>query len=590
MFGRSTSSLTGHAPSSWPVLLALLGAALFPSVCVLWFMQAAMSNEQLAMRQRLMDVFRQHLVLVRQQLDEQWTRKMQALHVAATQPAPVAFAQLVRNGVADAVVIRDDAGDVAYPVESVGSADVNVQAEALVGQARELVKKSDIAGAVQILERLSHPEFASARDRAGRLVAPNALLFALQLSPRNLAIQHQLLACATDYTSPPMPSSQRLMLLQEADRMTGKSSRLARAEELAAAYLDSNPPAAEPQLRRAMQGIWSLGIANSRMIALFRESSIRSAPTALPDTTVTLENQLNPGKPDPLLTVDAGPQFPAWRLALYSNFPENAGARTTLYLWTGVAVIALIVGMTLFVSRYVTAQVRLTNLKNDLMATVSHELRTPLASMRVLLDTLLAGRCTNLVQSDEYLRLIAKENVRLSRLIDNFLTFSRIERNKQQFEQQPLDLRQLVLDAADAMGDRFTAPHQMLDVAVPDSLPQITGDREALLTALLNLLDNAHKYTNDEKHVRLRASANGDEVVIEVSDNGIGIPPRAQRRIFDRFYQVDTNLSRKAGGCGLGLSIVHHIIRAHNGTIAVESAPEQGTTFTIRIPTPDASH
>src|SRR5213079_1238958 len=97
MFGRTTSSFTGHAPPTWPVLLVLLAAALLPSLCVLWFMHAAMTNEQLAMRQRMMELYRQHLANVREQIDQRWTRKIAAMKAADDLPPPVAFAQLVQN-------------------------------------------------------------------------------------------------------------------------------------------------------------------------------------------------------------------------------------------------------------------------------------------------------------------------------------------------------------------------------------------------------------------------------------------------------------------------------------------------------------
>src|SRR3954471_13218973 len=110
MFARPTSSFTGHARSAWPVLLVLLAAALLPSLCVLWFMHAAMTNEQLAMRQRLMELYRQHLANVRVQIDQRWAQKIAAMKAAEELTPPVAFAQLVHSGVADAVIVRDQAG------------------------------------------------------------------------------------------------------------------------------------------------------------------------------------------------------------------------------------------------------------------------------------------------------------------------------------------------------------------------------------------------------------------------------------------------------------------------------------------------
>jgi signal transduction histidine kinase len=226
---------------------------------------------------------------------------------------------------------------------------------------------------------------------------------------------------------------------------------------------------------------------------------------------------------------------------------------------------------------------RLTRLKNDLIATVSHELKTPLASMRMLVDTLLEGRYRDQGQVTEYLQLIGRENQRLSRLIDNFLAFSRMERNKHAFQLAKVPVAEIVAAAVEAVQERFAGPGCQLEVEVAPDVPAVVGDRDALVTVLLNLLDNAYKYTREQKHVCVRAySANG-QVVLEVRDNGIGIPRRAQRRIFERFYQVDQSLTRKAGGCGLGLSIVQFIVTAHGGSIGVASDMASGTTFTVRL-------
>jgi len=241
-------------------------------------------------------------------------------------------------------------------------------------------------------------------------------------------------------------------------------------------------------------------------------------------------------------------------------------------------VLALAVGGT------ISRQMRLARLKNDLIATVSHELKTPLASMRVLVDTLLEGRCKDERQMREYLQLIARENERLSRLIDNFLTFSRMERQHRAFEFAPVELAEVVSAAAGAVQDRFAAEGCRLNVEVAPDLPTIRGDRDALVTVLLNLLDNACKYTQDEKRVEVRAYAEADAVCLAVSDNGIGLSRRAAKKVFDRFYQVDQSLSRSAGGCGLGLSIVKFVVDAHAGRISVDSQPGRGSTFTVKLP------
>jgi signal transduction histidine kinase len=226
----------------------------------------------------------------------------------------------------------------------------------------------------------------------------------------------------------------------------------------------------------------------------------------------------------------------------------------------------------------------LARLKNDFIATVTHELKTPLASMRVLVDTLLEGNYRDQNQVAEYLHLVSRENERLTRLIDNFLSFSRMERNKRAFEFRPVEPADLIDSAAEVVRDRFEAQGCRFDVQVEPELPPLSGDHDALVTVLLNLLDNAYKYSGDEKEISLRAYGRDGRVCLEVEDNGPGMPRRAARKVFDRFYQVDTSLSRETGGCGLGLSIVKFIVDAHGGTIEVDTAPGEGSTFTVRLP------
>jgi signal transduction histidine kinase len=121
-------------------------------------------------------------------------------------------------------------------------------------------------------------------------------------------------------------------------------------------------------------------------------------------------------------------------------------------------------------------------------------------------------------------------------------------------------------------------------VSVESGLPLVEADSDALVSALLNLIDNAYKYSSPEKRIRLRAFCEPDRVVFEVEDNGIGIAPREQKKIFRRFYRVDRSLTRETSGCGLGLSIVDSVVRAHGGSVTVRSQPGAGSTFALSIP------
>jgi signal transduction histidine kinase len=136
--------------------------------------------------------------------------------------------------------------------------------------------------------------------------------------------------------------------------------------------------------------------------------------------------------------------------------------------------------------------------------------------------------------------------------------------------------------------ERFNTPGCQFETQIVPDLPPVVADADALVTAVVNLLDNAYKYSGDEKQITLSARAENGSVFFAVKDNGIGLSPRDTKRIFKRFFQVDQRLSRSGGGCGLGLSIVKFIVTAHHGSVRVESQPGRGSTFTISLPKAEA--
>ena len=188
-------------------------------------------------------------------------------------------------------------------------------------------------------------------------------------------------------------------------------------------------------------------------------------------------------------------------------------------------------------------------------------------------------------QQHEYLDLIASENERLSRLAEDFLTFSRLERGKQQIQLLPVTPRAVVDQALNAIRARLAEPGCQFVLDVPGDLPPVRADRDALAAILTNLLENALKYTRGEKLISLWARAAKDAVVFAVTDNGIGLDRAQIRRIFKPYHQVDDRLARMGSGAGLGLAIVSQLVALHKGKIHVDSAPGHGSTFSVRIPT-----
>jgi signal transduction histidine kinase len=265
-------------------------------------------------------------------------------------------------------------------------------------------------------------------------------------------------------------------------------------------------------------------------------------------------------------------------------FDTVAEQRIASYVWIGILVFATVIVLAALALRLVRRQMALTQLRNDLVANVTHELKTPLSSMRLLVETLLNSQPLHEQTAREYLELIAQENLRLSRLIDNFLTFSRMERNKYAFGFKEVPAADIADGAITAVRERFNVPGCQFKTQLAPDLPAVVADADAMVTAVVNLLDNAYKYSGEEKQITLSAHAENGNVCFAVKDNGIGLSPRDTKRVFKRFFQVDQRLSRTGGGCGLGLSIVKFIVTAHHGSVRVESQPGRGSTFVISLP------
>jgi signal transduction histidine kinase len=279
-----------------------------------------------------------------------------------------------------------------------------------------------------------------------------------------------------------------------------------------------------------------------------------------------------------------------YRLVVYAEGEDPVAAASTrnraVYgVLLGIFYVTLALGV-IFTGRSLYREARLSRLQTDFVSLVSHELRTPLTSIRMFIEMLALGRVKG-EEMQTVLDLLSRETARLSEMIESVLDWARIESGRKEYRKELTEV-QGVVDAAVAA---FRAQHMdaAMDfrVEVPDGLPRVLVDRAALGGALLNLLQNAFKYTkSDPKQIVLRAVRDDAHVVLEVQDNGIGIPSREQRRIFERFYRVDNRLSRETEGSGLGLSIAQRIVQAHGGRMSVDSAPNHGSTFRIHLPVP----
>ena len=230
----------------------------------------------------------------------------------------------------------------------------------------------------------------------------------------------------------------------------------------------------------------------------------------------------------------------------------------------------------------------LSRLQTDFVNKVSHDLRTPLTSIRMFVETLQLGRLPEPERQQEALSIIASETERLSALINRLLDWARMESGKRRYDESVVPVDVVVDAALRAVEPLRVQSRAVLLREVEPGLPPIRGDEDAIADALVDLLQNAFKYTGPDKRIVLSADPTGNAVRLRVSDNGPGIPGGEQVRIFDKFYRGKDPLQRTIEGSGLGLSMVKHIVEAHQGTVSVASEVGKGATFTILLPTGEA--
>ena len=233
--------------------------------------------------------------------------------------------------------------------------------------------------------------------------------------------------------------------------------------------------------------------------------------------------------------------------------------------------------------RNVTKEMALARLKSDFVSNVSHELRTPLSLIRLYAETLELGRLTSPEKYQEYYRIIRKESERLTALINNILDFSRIEAGRKEYDFRETDMCELVHNTLDSYRYQLEQSGFQFEEKI-DEVPPMRVDREAMARSLLNLVNNALKYSQDRKFIGVNLYRDNGSVKLEVVDQGIGIPHQEQQKIFEKFYRVGDPLVHNTKGSGLGLSLVRHIVHAHGGEVAVDSTPGQGSKFTIVLP------
>ena len=232
---------------------------------------------------------------------------------------------------------------------------------------------------------------------------------------------------------------------------------------------------------------------------------------------------------------------------------------------------------------FVRREANLSRLQSDFVSKVSHELRTPLTSIRLFAETLALRRGDPSAQ-EKCIEGLSRESTRLQELIDRLLDWGRMESGGREFVLRDTDLRSIVVAALEAFEPERERRHVELSAALPPESLLVHADRGAMTDALLNLLTNAYKYGGDPPTIQVGFELRGKDARVSVRDNGRGIPTNEHKRIFQKFYRLDDRLSREREGSELGLAIVKHVMKVHDGRVELESEAGQGSVFSLVLP------
>lgn len=259
-------------------------------------------------------------------------------------------------------------------------------------------------------------------------------------------------------------------------------------------------------------------------------------------------------------------------------------ARTTQNLiLIGAITILIIIGIW-FVFRNVKKEIQLAQIKADFVSNVSHELRTPLSLISMFAETLQMGRVKSEEKKNEYYSIIHSETSRLSGIVNKVLNFSKMEAGKRTFHMEKSDLNELSENIFNTYKFHLENNNFDFHYECGENLPLVDIDKDAVSEAIINLIDNAVKYSEENRSVILRTGKERNYVFVEVEDRGVGISEADQKKIFEKFFRVSTGHVHNTKGTGLGLSLVKQIVDAHNGKILLSSTPGKGSRFRILLP------
>ncbi len=279
--------------------------------------------------------------------------------------------------------------------------------------------------------------------------------------------------------------------------------------------------------------------------------------------------------------------FPPWRMEFFRGKAEEFGIadiRRSFYFWTILTLVVVLTFGAVLIARTIGHEIEILKLKSDFVSSVSHEFKTPLTSIKALSERLQADKVIDSARMKQYFSLISQNAEQLTRLVKNLLNFSKMEEGKFEYNFELTDIAQLVTQQIQDFGKNEVQRGARIRAFIPSDIPPLYVDREALTQVLNNLLDNAFKFSPVDSEVEVRIKKDQQNVVIEVSDRGIGIPEDELGKVFEKFYQGRNSVRQSAKGTGLGLTLVKHAAEAHGGKVLVRSNVGEGSTFSLTLP------
>jgi signal transduction histidine kinase len=284
------------------------------------------------------------------------------------------------------------------------------------------------------------------------------------------------------------------------------------------------------------------------------------------------------------LAVDFETVLPFWQLRLplgSVDITKTAVRKEMWFVGLSVLMIVSVLILEVFLFFRIFPELHIIQVRSEFISRVSHELRTPLTLIRLYAETLTEAPDLSKEEHESYCHIINRESERLTRMINNVLQFSRIEKGQSQMTEG--DLTAVVLRTLEAYERLLARDGFSIRTALPSGLSPVRFDAEEVTQAILNLLDNARKYSRDSKVIEVALRESGGCLILEVADHGIGIQAEQINRIFEPFYRSSSGTSQ--AGVGLGLYIVRNIMQGHGGKVEVESAPNKGSRFRLIFPT-----